>query len=67
MSIIAWDLGTIILLIMSGLTRASILFIVAAGLTLVFGVLRVINMARGSLYMVVAFIAASVIQQVGGG
>ncbi|MBI2456967.1 MAG: branched-chain amino acid ABC transporter permease [candidate division NC10 bacterium] len=66
MSIITWDLGTILLLIMSGLTRASILFIVAAGLTLVFGVLRVINMAHGSLYMVGAFIAASVIQQVGG-
>src|SRR5574341_2135181 len=67
MSIVTWDVGTIVLLIMSGLTRASVLFIVAAGLTLVFGVLRVINMAHGSLYMVGAFIAASVIQQVGGG
>ncbi len=60
----AWDVGTIILLVMSGLTRASLLFIVAAGLTLVFGVLRVINMAHGSLYMVGAFFAASIIQQV---
>jgi branched-subunit amino acid ABC-type transport system permease component len=66
MSIITWDLGTIVLLIMAGLTRAAILFIVAAGLTLVFGVLRVINMAHGSLYMIGAFVAASVIQQVGG-
>ena len=61
-----WDLGTVILLIMAGLTRASILFIVAAGLTLVFGVLRVINMAHGSLHMIGAFVAASVIQQTGG-
>jgi len=61
-----WDIGTIILLIMSGLHHASILFIVAAGLTLVFGVLRVINMAHGSLYMIGAFVAASVIQQTGG-
>ena len=66
MPVITWDLGTILLLIMAGLTRAAILFIVAAGLTLVFGVLRVINMAHGSLYMVGAFIAASVMQQVGG-
>jgi branched-subunit amino acid ABC-type transport system permease component len=63
---ITWDVGTIVLLIMAGLTRASILFIVSAGLTLVFGVLRVINMAHGSLYMIGAFVAASVIQQVGG-
>ncbi len=61
-----WDVETIVLLIMAGLTRASILFIVAAGLTLVFGVLRVINMAHGSLYMIGAFVAASVIQQTGG-
>src|SRR5574341_975725 len=66
MPVITWDLGTVVLLIMAGLTRAAILFIVAAGLTLVFGVLRVINMAHGSLYMVGAFIGASVIQQVGG-
>lgn len=66
MSIAAWDVGTIALLIMAGLTRASILFTVAAGLTLVFGVLRVINMAHGSLYMIGAFVAASVIQRVGG-
>ena len=32
MSAITWDPGTIFLLIMSGLIRASILFIVAAGL-----------------------------------
>jgi branched-subunit amino acid ABC-type transport system permease component len=65
-SVISWDVGTVVLLIMAGLTRAAILFIVAAGLTLVFGVLRVINMAHGSLYMIGAFVAASVIQKVGG-
>jgi len=63
---ITWDVGTVLLLVMAGLTRAAILFIVAAGLTLVFGVLRVINMAHGSLYMIGAFVAASVIQKVGG-
>jgi branched-subunit amino acid ABC-type transport system permease component len=36
-----------------------VLFIVASGLSLVFGVLRVINFAHGSLYMVGAFLAFS--------
>ncbi len=53
------DAGTVVLLILAGLTRASILFIVAAGLTLVFGVLRVINLAHGSLYMIGAFLATT--------
>src|SRR5574341_2643322 len=67
MSVINWDIGTIVLLILAGFTRAAILFVVASGLTLVFGVLRVINMAHGSLYMIGAFVAAAVIQQVAGG
>src|SRR5512140_1053109 len=61
-----WDLGTVVMLVMAGLTRASILFIVASGLTLVFGVLRVINMAHGSLYMIGAFVAATVIERASG-
>ncbi|HEY5678325.1 MAG TPA: branched-chain amino acid ABC transporter permease [Myxococcales bacterium] len=61
-----WDAGTVVMLVMAGLTRASILFIVASGLTLVFGVLRVINMAHGSLYMIGAFVAATAIERVGG-
>jgi branched-chain amino acid transport system permease protein len=61
-----WDLATVVMLVMAGLTRASILFIVASGLTLVFGVLRVINMAHGSLYMIGAFVAATVMERVGG-
>ncbi|MBI4787905.1 MAG: branched-chain amino acid ABC transporter permease [Chloroflexi bacterium] len=57
------DLGTIVLLILAGLTRASVLFVVAAGLTLVFGVLRVINLAHGSLYMIGAFLATMFVVQ----
>jgi len=41
----------------SGLSRAMILFIMASGLTLVFGVARVINFAHGSFYMVGAYLA----------
>lgn len=36
------------------------LFLMSAGLTLVFGIMRVINLAHGSLYMVGAYVAATV-------
>lgn len=51
---------------LSGLSRAGLLFIVAAGLSLVFGALRVINLAHGSLYMIGAFVTSSVVLGVGG-
>jgi len=41
---------------MSGIARAALLFLVASGLSLTFGVLRVLNFAHGSLYMLGAFI-----------
>jgi len=41
----------------SGLTAAMFLFIVASGLSLIFGVLRVLNFAHGSFYMLGAYIA----------
>ncbi len=43
-----------------GLSRAMVLFIVAAGLSFVLGVLRVPNIAHGSLYMIGAFSAFSI-------
>ena len=42
------------------------LFLLAAGLTLVFGIMDMINLAHGSLYMIGAFIAAAVIAGVTG-
>ena len=53
--------GTLVLFVFAGLSQASVLFLVAAGLSLVFGALRVINMAHGSLYMVGAFISTAVV------
>jgi len=50
-----------------GLSRAMILFIVSSGLSLVLGVLRVPNIAHGSLYMIGAFAAHSIAQAFGGG
>ena len=49
-----------------GLSRAMILFVVCAGLSFVLGVLRVPNIAHGSLYMIGAFAAFSVFSLFGG-
>lgn len=49
-----------------GLSRAMILFIVCAGLSFVLGVLRVPNIAHGSLYMIGAFSAYSISLLFGG-
>ena len=47
---------------MGGLTTAMFLFLIASGLSLVFGVMRVINFAHGSFYMVGAYLAWQVVQ-----
>ncbi|MCC7017412.1 MAG: branched-chain amino acid ABC transporter permease [Rhodospirillales bacterium] len=49
-----------------GLTEAMYLWLIAAGLSLTFGVLRVVNFAHGSLYMLGAYLTFSVIQAAGG-
>ena len=43
----------------AGLIVGSLLFLVAAGLTLIFGVLKIVNFAHGSLYMLGAYFALS--------
>ncbi len=44
-----------------GLTYASWLFVVALGLTLVFGVLKILNIAHGSFYAIGAYAGASLV------
>ncbi|HSV83127.1 MAG TPA: branched-chain amino acid ABC transporter permease [Ramlibacter sp.] len=51
--------------VMNSISLGMNLFIIAAGLTLVFGVLRIVNFAHGSFYMVGAYVAYSIIQRVG--
>ena len=46
--------------VLNGLQFGIMLFLMAAGLTLIFGVMGLINLAHGSLYMVGAFAAATV-------
>jgi branched-chain amino acid transport system permease protein len=49
----------------SGLIIGMLLFLVAAGLTLIFGVLKVVNFTHGSFYMLGAYLALSVYQASG--
>jgi branched-chain amino acid transport system permease protein len=51
---------------LDGLSTASGLFLVAAGLSLIFGVTRIINIAHGSLYMLGTYIAYSLVTRAGG-
>ncbi|HUN40837.1 MAG TPA: branched-chain amino acid ABC transporter permease [Acetobacteraceae bacterium] len=46
---------------LSGLTTAMFLFLIASGLSLVFGVMRVLNFAHGSFYMIGAYMAWQVV------
>ena len=50
---------------LTGLASASSLFLVAAGLSIIFGVTRIVNFAHGSLFMLGAFIAYSASQRLG--
>jgi branched-subunit amino acid ABC-type transport system permease component len=52
---------------LSGLTAAMFLFLIASGLSLIFGVLRVLNFAHGSFYMVGAYLAWQIVQYAGTG
>src|SRR5438067_9194393 len=51
---------------LDGLAAASGLFFVAAGLSLIFGVTRIINIAHGSLYMLGTYVAATLANHIGG-
>jgi branched-chain amino acid transport system permease protein len=51
------DFSFIIGQFLSGLTMATLLFLVASGLTLIFGVGNVFNFAHGSFYMIGAYLA----------
>lgn len=48
--------------ILTGLANAATLFLVASGLSLIFGVTRIVNFAHGSFYMLGAFIGYSLMQ-----
>src|SRR5262250_1333956 len=50
---------------LNGLQLGVMLFLMAAGLTLVFGIMNLVNLAHGSLYMVGAYLATYFYQATG--
>lgn len=52
-------MSTLLAVLIDGVIYASWLFIIAAGLTIVYGVMRILNMAHGSLYALGAYAGAS--------
>jgi branched-chain amino acid transport system permease protein len=64
LAVVAWignkasqDMRIFWIVTLNGLTLAALFFVVAAGFTLIFGLMRVVNMAHGSLYLLAGYIA----------
>ena len=55
------DISFLLVQALNGLASAATLFIISAGLTVVFGVTRIVNFAHGSLYMLGAYLGVSII------
>ncbi|MCZ8261206.1 MAG: ABC transporter permease [Beijerinckiaceae bacterium] len=55
------DLALLATQALSGLASASSLFVIASGLTIVFGVTRIVNFAHGSFYMLGAYLAVTIV------
>src|ERR1700760_3996451 len=51
------DLATFLIQLLNPLEYGLLLFLVASGLTLVFGIMGIINLAHGSFYMLGAYLA----------
>src|SRR5436305_14599786 len=60
------SLAALFVQLLNGLAGASTLFLIAAGLSLIFGVTRIVNFAHGSLFMLGSYIAYSLITRIGG-
>ena len=55
------DISFLFVQALNGLASASSLFIIAVGLTIVFGVTRIVNFAHGSFYMLGAYFAVTIV------
>ena len=51
------DFATFLIQVLNGVQYGLLLFLIASGLTLIFGIMGVINLAHGSFYMVGAYLA----------
>ncbi|MES9904798.1 MAG: branched-chain amino acid ABC transporter permease [Sedimenticola sp.] len=60
MNFTTMDASLLVTQLLNGLQLGILLFLLAAGLTLVFGIMNFVNLAHGSLYMVGAYLCATV-------
>lgn len=58
-------MNTFYFLVLNGLTMAALLFIMASGLTLAFGLMRVVNLAHGAFYMLGGYVGVQVVRDTG--
>lgn len=56
------DPGRFAVTLLDGITFAGLLFVVASGFTLIFGLMRTVNMAHGSLFLLAGFLAIEIQQ-----
>jgi branched-chain amino acid transport system permease protein len=54
-----------VLQLLNGLTFAALLFVVASGFTLIFGLLRIVNLAHGALYLLGGYIGFTIAVRTG--
>ena len=59
-------LSSFLIQTLNGLASASLLFLVGLGLSLIFGVTRIVNFAHGSLYMLGLYVATTIAGKLGG-
>ena len=59
------DFATFLIQCLNGVQYGLLLFLVATGLTLIFGIMGVINLAHGSFYMIGAYLAFALAPVVG--
>jgi branched-chain amino acid transport system permease protein len=58
-------MNSLMLIVLNGLTYGGLLFIVASGFSLIFGLMRVVNLSHGTFYILGAYVAYSIQQQSG--
>lgn len=51
------DIGYVVIQTLNGIQYGLLLFLIASGLTLILGIMRIINLAHGALYMIGAYLA----------
>jgi branched-chain amino acid transport system permease protein len=56
-------MDSLVIQFLNGLASASALFLVASGLTIIFGVTRIVNFAHGSFYMLGAYLAYTIVDR----